>query len=420
MQGIARRRVVQAGGAVVLGTLLGLGGAATAFAQGKTEITFSYLWGGVEAAALEEIIAEFNASQDRIVVKGVSSPDTTKQLASMSSANGAFDISDNFGSNVGAWASKGILAPLDDLGLDVEDFVPAAIQQVTYDGQLYSVPIAVHSYQLLYNKTLLDEAGVEPPETMDELAAAIKALTKVDAEGNITQLGLGSAYMPLTMTSLGYAFGGDWNAGGVPTPTDPKLIEGVNFYYDNVIAPYGAAAVNKFVAGFGPYMSPQDPFATGKMAMVIDGEWRSASLGAVEGLEWGAVPIPAASPELANSTVVEVSTMFIPANAEHKAEAGEFLKYLVSPPVMAKFTRALGNLPARVSLLGDPIFDDLPNYSAWLNALNSPNARAFSSAPYSSEYSSDLASAYESIIQGTQSAQDALQAVADRSGSYAQ
>lgn len=420
MERTAQRRVAKAAAATALGTALVLGGVLGVQAQDKTEITFSYLWGGAEAEALEGIIADYNASQDKIVVKGVSSPDGAKQLASMSSANGAFDISDNFGGNVGSWASKGILAPLDDSGIDFADFVPAAMSQVTYDGKVYSLPIAVHDYQLIYNKKLLAEAGIEPPETMDELAAAIKALTKVDGDGNVTQLGLGYAWLPTTMTVLGYAFGGDWNAGGKPTPTDANLVKAVNFYAENVVTPYTAAAVNKFIAGFGPYMSPEDAFATGKIAMVIDGEWRSASLGAVEGLEWGVAPVPAATPELANSTVVEVSTLFIPANSQHKAEATEFLKYLVSPEVMAKFSHALGNLPGRTSLLGDPIYSNLPNYSAWLDALKSPNAKSFSSAPYVAEYNTDLQSAFDAVFQGTQSAEDALEAVADRSASYAQ
>jgi len=93
---------------------LGLGATGQSYAQ--TQITFSYLWGGAEGQALEEIIADFNASQTDIVVTGVSSPDSTKQLASMSSARGAFDISDNFASNVAAWADQGILLPLNDLG----------------------------------------------------------------------------------------------------------------------------------------------------------------------------------------------------------------------------------------------------------------------------------------------------------------
>jgi len=115
-----------------------------------------------------------------------------------------------------------------------------------------------------------------------------------------------------------------------------------------------------------------------------------------------------------------VSTLFIPTNSQHKAEAAEFLKYLVSPPVMAKFSHALGNLPARTSLLGDPIYADLPNYAAWLDALKSPNAKSFSSAPYVTEYVTDLGSAFDAVVQGTQTAEDALKGVADRSATYAQ
>ena len=78
----------------------------------KVTVNFPYLWSGPEGDALEKVIASFNSSQTAITVKGVSSPDFQKQLASMSGSNG-FDISDNFGSTVGSWASKGILEPLD-------------------------------------------------------------------------------------------------------------------------------------------------------------------------------------------------------------------------------------------------------------------------------------------------------------------
>ncbi|PJI44259.1 hypothetical protein CTI14_64915, partial [Methylobacterium radiotolerans] len=65
-----------------------------------------------------------------------------------------------------------------------------------------------------------EEAGVTPPTTMDELAAAIPKLTKKDASGKITQLGLGSANDSTTLTTLGYAFGGSWEEeAGVTPPT---------------------------------------------------------------------------------------------------------------------------------------------------------------------------------------------------------
>jgi multiple sugar transport system substrate-binding protein len=405
--------------ATAFGVVMTFGGALAANAQDKTEITFSYLWGGAEGAALEQIVADFNASQDKIVVKGVSSPDMTKQLASMSSAKGAFDVSDNFASNIASWSNQGILLPLDELGIDTSDFPESIMKQLIVDGTLYSVPIATHNFQLVYNKKLLDEAGVTPPTSMAELADAIKKLTKVDASGNVTQLGLGLTDISAGMKTLGYAFGGDWNRDGKPTPTDPNFVKGVQFYYDNVVAPVTPAAYNKFVAGFGPYMSDQDSFAQGKIAMVFEGEWR-AKFNTEAGMDWGVVPVPGETPELNGSTWADVSTIFIPTNTQNKEAAGEFVKYLISPPVMEKFSHVLANLPGRLSLVDSATYDDIPNFKVWLDALKNPNTHGLPPALYMAEYNADLASAFDSVLQGSATPEAALQAVADRTGSYQQ
>jgi multiple sugar transport system substrate-binding protein len=391
-------------------------------------ITFSYLWGGPEAAALEKIIAEFNASQKAIVVKGVSSPDFQKQLASMSAGKGSFDISDNFGNGVGAWASKGILEPLDDYmardGFDAADFVPAALQQMKYEGKTYSLPIAVHSFQLLYNKTLFKEAGIAvPPKTTEEWADAIAKLTKKDGSGNLTQLGLGNPDAGTTLTTLGYQFGGDWFDGaGKPTPENPGNLAGLSFYTDNVTTKYGADKVQKFTSGFGEYASPQNPFYTGKVAMVIDGEWQPRFIQQnAPKLDWGVAPLPypAAQPNLAGTTQLTASTLFIPRNSQHKQQAWTFLKYMTGKKAMLDFTYALGNLPARKSLLDDPKFGDIPQFQAWLDALKTPNVKVLASMPWGQQYTTDMGAAFDQVIRGTGDPAKALADLTAKTSSYA-
>ncbi len=120
-----------------------------------------------------------------------------------------------------------------------------------------------------------------------------------------------------------------------------------------MIEPVGAQAMATFVSGQGEYLSAQDPFFSGKVAMIIDGEWRSASAPRSPRTSSGVSRrLPAASPELENSTQVTASTLFIPANSKHKEEAATFLAYLVSEEPMEKFAVALGNLPGRTSLAG--------------------------------------------------------------------
>ena len=392
-------------------------------ADGPTEITFSYLWAGAEAEAIEQIIADYNASQDEVVVKGVSSPDFQKQLTSMSASKGSFDISDHFGNGVGAWASKGIIAPLDEYieseDIDTSDFVPAALDQMTYDGKIYSLPIAVHSFQLVYNTALLDAAGVEVPTTMDELATAIEKLTVQDASGAITQLGLGDPSTATMLTTLGYVFGGTWDADGGPTPTDQGNVDALEWYQENMTDKYGADNLATFNSGLGEYMSAQDPFYVGKTAMVIDGEWRAINIPNIApDFEWGVTSIPYVTTELKDTTQLTASTLFIPSNAQHPDEAADFLAYLVSDEGMTAFSLALGNLPSRTSLLDSPAYDDIVNFDVWANALTSENVHALSSAPYAAEYSTDLGVAFDDVARGAATPEDALQAVADRSENY--
>ncbi len=232
-------------------------------AAADVTLEFPYLWTGPEGEALQKIVDAFNQSQDRIEVKGVANPDAQRQLAAMASNRG-FDVSDNFGSNVGSWASRGILEPLDDYitqgEFDTADFVPASLEQQTYEGTLYALPIAVHTYLLLYNQDLFAEAGIaEPPKTAGQWADAVAKLTKVDDDGNITQLGLNLSNDNLV--TLAFPFGGQWtDEAGKPTPAHPGNIAAIKFWVDNVMAKYGVDQVKRFQSGFGDYASRQYPF----------------------------------------------------------------------------------------------------------------------------------------------------------------
>ncbi len=409
--------------AVMVTSVVLLAGCSTGSSSGGTvTINFPYLWGGPEGQALEGVISDFNKSQSGIVVKGVSSPDFQKQLAQMSGANG-FDVSDNFGSTVGSWASKGILEPLDSYmkadGYKTSDFVPTALQSNQYQGKTYALPIAVHTLLLMYNKKLFSDVGITaPPTTTNELQADLAKLTKVDSSGNITQLGMRSP----DYVTLAYAFGGKWyDSSGTPTPDDAGNVAALHFWVDNVVKKYGADKIKKFESGYGEYASAQNPFYTGKVAMTLDGEWQPVFIKQyAPNLDWGvaAIPYPAGQSNLAGATQLTSSMFFMPKNASHKQQAWTFLKYLTGPDAMTKFTRALGNLPARTSILGSPLYNDLPQFNVWLNSLKSPNLRIFASLPSSAQYQKDLGDEFQLVANLQDTPEAGMAKVKSKAASY--
>lgn len=382
----------------------------SALAQDAVRVNFPYLWAGPEGEAMQAIVDSFNASQSEFFVEGVSNPDTQRQLAAMTSRNG-FDVSDNFDSNIATWASTGAIQSLDPFieasSYDLSDFVPAAMEKMSFDGQIYSLPIAVHTTLLMVNDAILSEAGIAAPTTHSELAAAIDALTVLDGD-NIVQLGMGQP----DFLTFAYTFGGGWIDENLqPTANDPGNIAALQFWVDNVLSKYGVDNVRRFQSGFGEYASAQAPFYTGKLAMSMDGEWQARFIQLyAPDLQWSAVSLPVADdqPDLAGTTSLAASTFFIPTNANEPEGGWAFMEYLFSEGPMRDFTLALANLPSRQSLLDDPAYAEIPGFSYWLDSLKSPNLRSMPNVPWGQEYQTEITSAVDSVMDLSKTPEEAL------------
>ena len=91
------------------------------------------------------------------------------------------------------YAPKGALAPIDEFmeedAVDTSIFYEPALGEMEVDGELYGLPLLVDNRSLLFNQTLLTDAGVTAPTDWDELKTAAEALTVKDG-GKLTQAGL--------------------------------------------------------------------------------------------------------------------------------------------------------------------------------------------------------------------------------------
>jgi ABC-type sugar transport system, periplasmic component len=251
-----------------------------------------------------------------------------------------------------------------------------------------------HTYALFWNKDLFEDAGLDPdkpPETIEELTEMADKLTIVEADGTVTQLGFIPNFSWSHLNLYARMFGGYWYSddGTKVTLTSEGVINALK-WEQQFYSKYGADQVLKFTSAMGGYMSPDQGFYAGKLAMMVDGEWQTGpnfiSKFKPE-LNYGVAPFPYPKdhPERKNTNVLEGSVVMIPAGVADKEAAGKLLAWMVSPEIIAEEMIANYNLPTSKKAAEDPRFHESEKFEVFLALMADPNATTGIYTPINSE-----------------------------------
>ena len=86
------------------------------------------------------------------------------ELNTRLAANDPPDIAILHGIRIPNYASRGLLTPvgpvLETYGIDADDFTDAAREYVSYDGELYGIPLDLHGHLYFINLDLWEQAGM--------------------------------------------------------------------------------------------------------------------------------------------------------------------------------------------------------------------------------------------------------------------
>jgi multiple sugar transport system substrate-binding protein len=99
----------------------------------------------------------------------------------------------------------------DSAEVNVADFWPAEVTQMTYKGELFALPYDFSNIGIYYNKNMFKDAGVAlPPETWkwDDLVTSAMNFVKKDGSGNFTNWGLNMYTWDWVFMGLIYGWGG--------------------------------------------------------------------------------------------------------------------------------------------------------------------------------------------------------------------
>lgn len=225
--------------------------------------------------------------------------------------------------NVQQVAEAGALAPLEQYGITTEGLTSSVADLGMFEGTLYGVAPTVNTIALFYNVAMLDEAGVQPPTTWDELRAAAEELTTEDRYGfafsAIASYEGTWQFMPFM-----------WSNGGDETQLDGEGVLGAAQFWSDFVAD-GLTSRSVVNWGQGDVI---DQFKAGHAAMVINGPWNIAGLEAdTPDLDWDAVtiPVPTADGESIAPLGGEVWTVPVTGDEEKQAKAAALLKAFVAP-----------------------------------------------------------------------------------------
>ena len=130
----------------------------------------------------------------------------------------------------------------------------------------------------------------------------------------------------------------------VNSPENIRAYEWVASYTKKL----GLDAMQRFRSGFGNFASPQNPFLSGKIGMIIQGVWMWNFIQQMApGMQWGAAPfpVPADHAELYGISMAEADVLVIPKGGY---VSWDDFSEKASDAEMAAMTRAVGEVARMV------------------------------------------------------------------------
>ncbi|MDQ2958791.1 MAG: sugar ABC transporter substrate-binding protein [Actinomycetota bacterium] len=231
------------------------------------------------------------------------------------------------------------------LGDAASDFAQSLVDRMTYQGKLYGIPQVIDMQLLVYRKSMLAKANVQPPQTFDELVDAAHRLTTKDVKGLF--VGNDGGIGVLAGPAL-------WSVGADYLTADNK----VGFDDPNVASAFGKLH-DLFTSGsllLGAPADWSDPSAItqGLTAMQWTGLWTLPVLQKAFGDDFGVLPWPKFSDSVgAPSVPIGAYGSAVSAKSKNPDAAKDYVKWLWVDQTddQLDFAQSYGfHIPSRMSL----------------------------------------------------------------------
>jgi multiple sugar transport system substrate-binding protein len=396
-------------------SLLLAAGVLAAMAGSASAETLTVYWNAGHAYdTYAQVIKQFEADHPGWTVnwERFQWPDLRTKLVADFSVKNPPDLVEEPGGWVQEFGQQGLLTPLnDDIAKDgaamgyPDDWQEYTVKRNMLGDDYYGVQLHLTCATLVYNTDMLKQAGFDgPPKNWEEFRQAAIATAK-NGKFGFAPNPVVSYYWPWI-----YQNGGDYYdpATNKVTFDSPEAIAAIQFVAD-LIHKDKAAPVP--VAG-ADYEGPQKLFTAGRAAMIITGPW---DVGPIKtgnpNLKWDIAP---SLTEKAQGTQAGGTSLFIPKDAKHPAEAWDLLKRFVSLDTEIAASIPAGMTMPRKSWAADPKIQADPVLGKFGQCLSyaHDNTAELRLTGKSAAIEQILKAAFDDIMYNNRPAKDVLPAAA--------
>jgi len=294
-----------------------------------------------------------------------------------------------------AYSANGVLLDLTErikAWGQIDQYFSGILQSSSWHGKNYGLPNNSNCLGLYYNADMLEQAGVQPPVTWDELRSTARKLTKDGVYGFATAA---TKTMEGTFEFLPFLreAGADWD-----TLDSPAATQALQFLVDLI----KDGSLSKEVVNWAQTDSIEQ-FISGAAAMVQNGTWQLPTLKEKAKFKWGVVALPKGQ---TYATSLGGENWAISKTSKHVDEAWEFIRFTQEPQNYKQYLTAAGGLPGRKDVAQDAVWQKDPVLSVFVNEI--PFARTVGGGPNASKISDLFAPALQSALTGQMSVADAL------------
>ncbi|MDB4374456.1 ABC transporter substrate-binding protein [bacterium] len=377
---------------------------------GRSEVIFWHFWGGEDRDVVDDVARRFNASQTEYYVRPIAMPGNNLQAKLFLAVAGGDppDIVNQDDPILADWGQRGVIQPLEDIAPASEVaamehwMLDSARRLSTYQDKMYGLCNGLDIRALYYNKTLLEQHNLQPPQTISDLNEIANALAPFLSAEKKQRYG----YIPDSrrLWAWGYVFGGDfYDASSQRVVVDSPPIRDALQWMASYAQNYGADNLAAFRKGDQslpgktfPLLPRNDQEMSGRYAVIMDGQWRVRNLAAfthnrqargVAAPEFGVCPLPVPNTSAGrtnagrtNAGWVNGNFFVFPQGAKNPQGAWEFAKFWVgySNPSQAAQTCSQGGwIPVSKTVTQDPQFqnylDENPLFRTFIELSESPN-----------------------------------------------